>query len=62
MTAVPIPLHRPSEAELVAEACVESIDAAREALRQMPDSRERHLVEVELDRILGFLASGPPDE
>lgn len=62
MTALPIPLHPPTESERIAEACVDAIEVARAALHEMPDSIERHTVDVELDRILGILASGPPDD
>ena len=62
MSALPIPLHRPTEAEQVVDAVLEAIETARAALSRLPDTAERHVVDVELDRILGFLASGPPDD
>jgi hypothetical protein len=62
MSALPIPLHRPTEAEQVVDAVLDAIEDARAALSRLPDSSERHLVEVELDRILGLLASGAPDD
>lgn len=61
MSTLPIPLHQPGDAELVAEAALEAIEGARESLSRLPDCVERHLVEVELDRLLTLLAYGPPD-
>lgn len=62
MSAVLIPLHRPTEAEQVVEAAVEAIDNARAALARLPDTVDRHIVGVELDRILTLMAYGPPED
>ena len=62
MSALPIPLHRPTEAEQIAEAALEAIESARDALSRLPDSEDRHVIDVELDRLLTLLAYGPPEQ
>lgn len=62
MSALPIPLHPPTEAEQVTEAAIEAIETARDALSRLPDTDDCHTVEVELDRLLTMLAYGPPEQ